>query len=140
MPLLVLRNLIPLMRVIYDEKNLVFRHRMSARLRPWVAELYAAIIRQGVGEGTFETSDPVQAAGILVDLWNSMGEPLARLIVDLPERPDNLATIRDKLTFYENAAERILGVAEGSLRLIEESGMLEVLAAMEKQIESGGRR
>ena len=76
-----------------------------------------------------------------MDLWFSMGEPIANLIIDLPDHPENLMPVRDKLMFYENAVERLLGATENSLKLVEASGMWEALQEMERRMkhDRGGR-
>ena len=123
--------MIPMLRVLFDDENIVLRHKMLRSGREVAVPLYARIIGQGVDEGVFETPDPEGTARIIVDLWYSLSEPFARLMLAAPQRPEAADRIMDLLRLHEQAVERILGAAPGSLNAMATPEMDAALREME---------
>jgi len=111
--------LIPALKYLVSDDNLVARHRTMKRMIEKMRPVYTAIIRQGVDEGVFDTDYADDAVELVLGLWSNLSDVSARLLFDLDEKPGNLDLLKHKLRMYEHAAERILGAREGSLRLYD---------------------
>jgi AcrR family transcriptional regulator len=109
---------------ISDDNAIVrekFRRTAVARLTP----VLARIVEQGVVEGTFVCTAAAETARILVMLLLGFQDLATDLFI---AREANTITFEDvKRTFpsYGEAFERILGVPAGSIRLIDETILLE---------------
>ncbi len=107
------------LRVFYRPDNLVARHRMTERMLARAVPLYAQIVRQGVHEGVFDTRYPEESAEIFLRTWSGLGERFARLLMEAESRPERLSEAERMFAVYEEAAERLLGAAAGSLHLAD---------------------
>ncbi len=105
------------MRLWRDENNALLRQKLSQESIRTTTPLLEAIIRQGRGEGVFDTDHPREAAIILT----GMGLHLADAIIDAiaADGSAGLDTsgshAQDVLSAYLQAFERILGAPAGSL-------------------------
>lgn len=111
--------LIPALRYLVSDENLVARNRTMRRMIEKLKHVYTDIIRQGVSEGVFDTPYVDDAVELILGLWSVLGDVSARLLFDLAGKPGNMDLLKHKLRMYENAAERILGAREGSLKLYD---------------------
>jgi len=111
--------LLAFLRSWYSDENDLVRLRVAragaARLTP----LIAGIARQGAAEGAFSCTSPDDAATILLALLNGSSDAIGRLVLD---RQAGRTTFDDVVRFmgaYEEAIERILGLAPGSFVLVD---------------------
>ena len=111
--------LIPALKYLVSDENLIARHRMMRRAIEKLTPVYAAIIRQGVSEGVFDTPYPDDVVELILGMSYSLVEITAKLIFELDEKPENIKILERKLRLHEYAMERILGAAEGSLKLYD---------------------
>jgi AcrR family transcriptional regulator len=111
--------LLTLVKVWYADENAILRLKSQAAILPLVSPLLTGIIRQGIDEGVFHTSYPEQSCKIVFSLMMSMGDSMIKQIL----RPElNLQVLRylETLTAsYQEAIERVLGAAPGSLPLYD---------------------
>ncbi|MCB0185754.1 MAG: hypothetical protein KDE31_15910, partial [Caldilineaceae bacterium] len=77
----------------------------------------------GVAEGVFVTPYPRTTAQITYQLMQNMAEILADLM--LHPRPDVDALIYETVNAYQQATERVLGAAEGSLQIFDAATIYE---------------
>jgi hypothetical protein len=88
---------------------------MIRKILEKLGPVYAAIIRQGVEDGVFNTPFPDEVGELILNLWFSLGDVSNRLLIGLDQKPENLKILETKLRIYENTTERILGAKSGCL-------------------------
>ena len=104
-------------RVLSTDENQALRLKLQesyARFHP----LLSGIVAQGKAEGLFDVADPAWATEAVMWMWSGLAEwMMPRLVAPA----DDVAAAVDELIESSRAAElaceRILGAAEGSLRL-----------------------
>jgi AcrR family transcriptional regulator len=109
-------------RIWYDDENAIVLRKLyrtgMKRFAPWLTQ----IIRQGVEEGVFTTAYPEQAARMVIALRNDLGTAVA----DLFQKEEDAASVVSQITQIANATndalERVLGAAPGSLPRIFRQG------------------
>lgn len=107
-----------ILRVLYRDENIIMRSRMFKGVAEKIGPLYAAVIRQGVKEGLFNTFDPEEIADVLIKLGQSFNERICELILDRTKTPEQLCTIIERKTkLYEAIMERILGAPADSIEM-----------------------
>ncbi len=111
--------LMTLVRVWYADENAVLRLKTQAALLPLIAPLFTRIIRQGLDEGVFHTSFPDQAWEIVFSLMMSMGDSMIKHILQPEPGAEVLQYLEGLTTSYQEAIERVLGAAPGSLPLFD---------------------
>jgi hypothetical protein len=79
--------------------------------------LVARVVEQGVAEGVFATAYPHATAKITYQLMQSMAEILADLL--LHPRPEVATLLEETVNAYQQATERVLGAAEGTLQIFD---------------------
>ncbi len=115
--------LLSLMRSWYADENDLVRLRVARAGAARITPLMARIVRQGTTEGAFSPSSPDHAATILVALLNGSSDAIGQFVLD---RQDGLVTFEEVERFmaaYEEAIERILGLAAGSFELIDTASL-----------------
>ena len=89
---------------------------------------FAAIIRQGVAEGVFTLTQPEQMARVVLSLMLDTGTRRASCTRHATPARNSLDEVRQRISTYESALERVLGVPAGTLHLVEESTLQEWFA------------
>ena len=107
--------LINLMRVWYDDANSLLRHKQEAAIVKHFAPKLAAIIRQGIAEGSFSTKYPDQFADTMLGLSRGMEDKIVGLLLTDKPPPDALEQLEATVGAYYESLERILGAPIGSL-------------------------
>jgi AcrR family transcriptional regulator len=111
--------LVPALKYLFSDENLIARHRTMRKAIEKLAPVYAAIIRQGVSEGVFDTPYPDDVVELILGMGYAFGELTAKLIFELDKKPENIKILERKLRMHEHTMERILGAEEGSLKLYD---------------------
>jgi AcrR family transcriptional regulator len=112
-----------LMRTWFSDENTVVREQLRRSTARRLTPLLVAIVRQGQADGTFSVSSAEGAAGVLVALVLGLSETATQLYLD---RLDDLVRLEDvecRLRAYREAFERVLGLPEGSLVLVEDRSL-----------------
>jgi len=108
-----------LLRVWYADENALVRHKLYAarikRITPWLA----AIVRQGLEEGTLRTGYPDEVGQVVVSLLNDHVNRLSELLLSGPFGSEQLGRIERTVAVYTDALERVLGAPGHSLQLID---------------------
>jgi AcrR family transcriptional regulator len=115
--------LIPLIRGWYQPGNDIVRVRAEAAAYEQFRPMMAAVLRQGVAEGTLTVSSADHAAVILTALFAGSTDAIRRLLLD---RLDGRVPYEEAERFihaYNEAIERILGLPPGSFQLIDPDAM-----------------
>jgi AcrR family transcriptional regulator len=109
------------LRVWVSDENAVvrehFRRSMVRRLHP----LLTVIVHQGVVEGSFTVHSPEATARVVISTLQGLNEDITDLFFRLDAGEVELSDLTGRLVAYEEAFERILGCAPGTIRLTDES-------------------
>ncbi len=112
--------LLAVMRSWYSDENDLVRLRVARAGGSRIGPLLAGILRQGAAEGAFSPTSPDHAAAILIALLNGSSDAIGRLALD---RHDGLVAFEEverSMAAYEEAIERILGLAPGTFVLVDD--------------------
>jgi AcrR family transcriptional regulator len=112
--------LVALMRIWYSDDNALVREKLRREQVSRVTQHVAAIVRQGVSEGTFTLADPDAMARVVLSLILDTGDEAGELFMKRQAGELDLDTVRRRLQTYQIALERVLGVKPGTLRLLDE--------------------
>ena len=112
--------LLQLMQVWYSDDNAIVREKLRREQIGRIAPHIAAIIRQGIAEGTFSLADPDQMARVVLALVLDVGDEAGQLWLARQAGSIDYDTVRRRFDTYYVALERVLGVAPGTLQLLDE--------------------
>ncbi len=108
-----------LLQVWYADENALVRQKvLSATIRqaaPWLTE----IIEQGNREGVFRCAYPDEVCEIFFSLFQNAGENLIQMVLHPECHAEALQRLERFINAYQDAFERILGAAPGSLQLFD---------------------
>jgi len=93
-----------------------FRRYVATRMTP----VLETIVRQGVREGSMDVDDPEDTALVIVTLIVGLNELAGRLFVAHRAGTASIESILEAFGAYTAAMERILGLPDSSLHLIDE--------------------
>ncbi|MCG8482377.1 MAG: TetR/AcrR family transcriptional regulator, partial [Clostridia bacterium] len=74
---------------------------------------YEEIIEQGISEGLFYNDYPSEAAELWVNMIMLMNTSVSKLLAHDNKNPEVMDRIKNKICFYEDTMERILGIKKG---------------------------
>jgi AcrR family transcriptional regulator len=109
-----------LMKVWFSDDNALVREKLRHEQIHRVTPHVAAIIRQGVNEGSFTLADPDQMARVVLSLILDTGDEAGEMFVARQAGTIDFDTVRRRFDTYQIALERLLGVEAGTLHLLDE--------------------
>jgi len=112
-------TMLTLVNVWYADENAILRHKSQAAVLPLIAPLLTEIVCQGVREGVFQTAFPEQISQIIFSLLQSFGDTLVKLILQQESGVEALQHLEILSASHQDALERVLGAAAGSLPLFD---------------------
>jgi AcrR family transcriptional regulator len=119
--------------VMYRPENAPLRIAVVQESLSRITPVFGEIIAEGVDEGVCDVDDPAIAAEMIFNLWTGASDRLAALLLGIPEHPDNIDEILDRVRAWESSVERLLGIEPGALRLYDyeflEKGLLGLVDA-----------
>jgi len=115
------------LRVMYEDENILLRHKARVRSMELVVPELAKIITQGVEEAIFDVPYPERTAEMILMLGGEMKDIYARLFLDLDEKPENITLAKQLIDQYEDAIARMLAAPEGSIRFHEQLNLKDFL-------------
>ncbi|WP_217568538.1 TetR/AcrR family transcriptional regulator [Mesorhizobium sp. GbtcB19] len=120
-----------LFETMFRPENLVLFHRINLAASAAFSPLLVAIIKQGVADGTFRTFDPEGVADIVMQFGMATHDVVAKAIVGGSELDMDMAieALERRVRLYEIALDRILGLADGSIRIGEPGYVRAVMTA-----------
>jgi AcrR family transcriptional regulator len=106
---------------LFRSENIALYHRAHMAVSQVMAPIVATIIAQGMEEGVFRSNDPAATAEILLGLMTTTHGVVGRLFAARTEEEFKQAAAAFERRFVEQgiAIDRILGLPDGSVRLIE---------------------
>jgi AcrR family transcriptional regulator len=114
-----------LMKVWMSDDNAIVREKIRRIRTRLLAPLFSAIVREGIEEGLFAARSPDDTAQVLVALMDGFGETATRMFIDRQANAIPYEAVQRAAAANDEAIERILGAAPGSLNLIDEPTMRE---------------
>ena len=111
--------LLTLVKVWYADENAVLRLKSQEAVIALVTPLLTSVVRQGVEEGVFHTKYPEQSCQIIFSMLLSMGESMIKQLVRPDPDPHIVPYLKALTASYQQAMERILGAAPGSLPIFD---------------------
>jgi AcrR family transcriptional regulator len=112
-----------LMKVWYSDDNAVLREKFRQLLTKRVTPHMAAIIRQGVSEGSFTLADPDQMARVVFSLILNAADEAGELWFAAVAGEMDLPAIRKRIGTYDIALQRLLGVPPGTFELVDQEAL-----------------
>jgi AcrR family transcriptional regulator len=109
-----------LLRVWYSDENAIVREKIRRQTIRLVAPHIAAIIRQGIAEGTFALTDPDETARVVLALILDAGDEAGELYLARRAGTVTLDAVRRRVASYGTAIERLLGLQPGGLQLVDD--------------------
>ena len=111
--------MITLMKVLYRDENLLIRHKIFRRQIDLLVPEFVKVIKQGEGEGVFDTVEAECTADLLFQSSYHFSETMVNWLWQALEEPGLVDTIEAKLHAYEGMVERMLAAAPGSFRVVD---------------------
>ena len=123
-----------LFETMFRPENLVLFHRINLAANASFSPLLVKIIRQGVEDGTFRTFDPEGVADIVMQFGMATHDVVAKAIAGGSDADMEVAieVLEKRVRLYEIALDRILGLADGSIRIGEPGYVRAVMTARRK--------
>jgi len=108
-----------ILKVMYQDENLLLRHRIQQRSLELSVPVFSQIIEQGIQEEIFDAEDPMEISEMILRIGNNLSDSTTVLFLQSEGNPENLEIIERKIILYERAVERILGAPKGSIHVLD---------------------
>ncbi|MEZ4770925.1 MAG: TetR/AcrR family transcriptional regulator [Caldilineales bacterium] len=111
--------MLDILRPLYSDDNTLLRRKLTAASLARAMPLFTCIIRQGVDEGSFRTDFPDEIGEIVMQVMTAFSEGLVYLLIQENPNGDASSVAARRLMVSQDAIERLLGAAPGSLPFME---------------------
>jgi AcrR family transcriptional regulator len=118
-------------RVLMRDENAIVRQKITRRNAALTVPLLADIIAQGVQEGVFTTSDPVEAAELILGVAAVVGDRTFRSLFEKDANPTRFDLLIRRMEFVLDAFERILGARPGSLERVPPAVLKQIVEGLQ---------
>ena len=108
------------LRTWFSAENRVLVERMRSATATRLTPVLAAILAEGVADGTFSLAAPEGSASVVTALMLALNEAAVLLFLGRREQTVRFETAMRTLASYAEAMERILGIPAGSWPLLDE--------------------
>jgi AcrR family transcriptional regulator len=116
-------------QVFYSDANVLLRSRLSERSVERVAPIVAQILEQGQREGSMDVIHPQESARFVLRIGTEVVQSFASAMTESDAgglSPEGIERVKTAMEVYQRSVERILGVDDGSLTLID-AAMVELI-------------
>ena len=127
-----------IMEVWNSDGNALVRERVRRLSARWLAPVLSAIIRQGIDEGIMTTSSPDETARVLLYLMQGYQDRAGELFIARQTGTVSIEDVLDAYAVCTDAFERILGVPQGSVTLVDERTLRYWFGMNEQQERAAG--
>ncbi len=110
-----------IMEVWHSDGNAIVREKVRRMTASRLGPLLSTVIRQGIDEGRFTAASPVDTATVLVSLMQGEGELAVEHFIGRQAGTVTLEVVRRHHAAFTEAFERILGITQGSLTLMDDA-------------------
>ena len=111
--------MLALVQVWYSDQNLLVRERLGRVVAARLTPLIAQILRDGKDQRVFDIGSPDRAASILTAMLLDSGDALSHLILARIAGTVPFEDVECAVAAYNEAFERILGLAPGSFAIVD---------------------
>lgn len=108
-----------LLEVWESEGNTMVREQLRTSVAQRLTDVLAGILHQGAAEGTMDAPDSTHTATVFLSLMLAANEKASRLFLAHRAGEVSLDEVEATLTAFARAAERVIGVAVGTLPFID---------------------
>jgi AcrR family transcriptional regulator len=102
-----------------SDRNAILREKLRKMVARRLTPVLVRILRQGVDEGEFTTTDPEASARVVVALILGSQEEASRLFVERQVNAVSYADVERTFAAFSDALDRILGLQPGRLSLTD---------------------
>ena len=113
--------MVALMEVMNSDANALFREKLRRMADDRLGPVLAAVIQQGVKEGTFRPVGGDEAIWVVLSLMHGYQQVAAEQFIARQENRIGFDAVERTNTAYSEAFERVLGASPGSLRLVDDA-------------------
>lgn len=106
-------------RVMYADENVLLRSKMREQGQNLVAPILGEIIEQGVEKGIFSVDYPLATAELILTMSESLSASTVSILLASEPDSNEIEQTKQKIVVYNRCIERILGLPEYSLTLID---------------------
>lgn len=121
-----LDQLLPLWEKLYQEKNHLFRQKLTEKQIEHTISPISQIIAQAVEEGDFDTPYPVESVKLIFRYSTITMETVLPYLLEARINKDMIPEISKQYNFLFYTMERVLGARPGSLKIFPEGFFEEV--------------
>ncbi|MDD4364007.1 MAG: TetR/AcrR family transcriptional regulator [Atribacterota bacterium] len=109
-----------LLKVLCDDRNVYFRYKIYQKNTDIIVPEFFKVVQQGIKENIFHTPYPLESSRMIFELANVLTERIAKLILEVNEKPENFQKLQREYYNYQLAIERILGAKEGTINFFND--------------------
>jgi AcrR family transcriptional regulator len=102
-----------------SDRNAILREKLRKMVARRLTPVLVRILRQGIDEGEFTTTDPEASARVVVALILGSQEEASRLFVERQVNAVSYADVERTFAAFSDALDRILGLQPGRLSLTD---------------------
>ena len=117
--------MLALLRVWYSDENALVRDKLRRQMLVVLTPVVAAIIEQGRADGVFTAPSSADTAQVILTLLYGAGDTASHIFFARQAGDVSFDDVRNRLAAYAYAIERILGVPNGSLQIVDDATMHE---------------
>jgi len=132
--------MVAMLPVWYAPDNLAFRMLVDRATAKRLAPLLSVIVRQGVDEHRFATSNPEQAGAIIVALVQALQDAMAQHLLTAAGQSSVAPNVKEMVATHGahiEAIERYLGVPAGTLYRADARAVKSWIAALRRAKHGG---
>ena len=111
--------LLALIQVWYADDNALVRDKLGRAARERFGPVLQTLIEQDIAEGVMTTDYPDLAGSVVLDLLQGLSTSIGRCLIAWDQRGDGPARVERSISAYTHAIEGVLGVASGSIHLVD---------------------
>ncbi len=111
--------LMQILHAWYTDDNVIVRQKQTAAMLQAVSPIIQQVIEQGIAEGVFNHPHPAMLGRVILSLIVDQGNAMAELLLNSEISEENALQIEQSAAAYTSAIERVLGVADGSLKIFD---------------------
>ncbi|MEZ4514555.1 MAG: TetR/AcrR family transcriptional regulator [Chloroflexota bacterium] len=121
--------LLMIVQPFYSDENTIFRQKLTDASVGAMTPLLTAVLEQGIAEGHFTTPYPAELAEMILLLGRGLTDPIMGLFLRPEENSRLLPLIAHKVHAYHHAIAQLLGVAPGTVQIINWPQLQQLLEA-----------
>lgn len=111
--------LMQILHAWYKDDNVIVRQKQTASMLQAVSPLIQQVIEQGIAEGVFNHPQPAMLGRVVLSLIVDQGNMLAELLLNAEISEESARQIEQSAAAYTSAIERVLGIADGALKIFD---------------------